>query len=368
MKTRSVLNQAICAARSGKHSKAVGLLVPQIYNYRDNWIFYYTLALASLYVGDAGAAREYSKSAYDISNAQTQVLLLLAALNIKRSETGRAIQYYLRILETDAGNKIALRGLAILKKHGGSERLNEWIESGKIKTLYPPYPPVPAKRSAVIPVIAFAVIGCGAFVAWKTGITARWTQGPQKMRAGFVESAMEQNGKEKLIDMEGAWEYVLTEKEVRHYYEKARTLFNEQRDDAARVEINRILNSNASESIKNKMRQLDGLLENSAFNTLRDRFSSAQVAGNPSLYRNCTVLWRGMAANITNEGSRTSFDLLVGYDTRARLEATVPVSFTKAVEVSAETPLEVLGSVVPTQSPPGYALNGIAIHQSILPQ
>jgi hypothetical protein len=52
-----------------------------------------------------------------------------------------------------------------------------------------------------------------------------------------------------------------------------------------------------------------------------------------------------MATNLKESDRTTDFDLLVGYDTKSKLEGIVPVRFDFAVPVDVERPLEVLGRI-----------------------
>lgn len=100
------------------------------------------------------------------------------------------------------------------------------------------------------------------------------------------------------------------------------------------------------------------------FDTLKDRYSYRDVQKEPVLYRDVHVAWKGMAANLRAEERATSFDLLVGYDTRNALEGIVPVRLEFAATVDVERPLEVLGRLVPVQGREGFRLEGLALHQA----
>ena len=366
MKRQSVLHTALSFARKKKYNKTVSVLIPEILNYQKSWPFFYTLSLASLHTGDIGGARVYAKTAYEISPSETKILLLLAVLNIKRSDTSRAVNFFLRVLDTDPQNRTAAHGLAVLKKYGGSDALGAWVESGKIKRLYPPFPVPASDRRRVFAAAAAIVLVAAAagFAVWKSGVY-RLLGDKQPQRNGFAESALEEREKQKLVETGGVSSYILTEKEIRDVYEKVRDYFNKRRDDAARREINRLLLSNASEAIKNKARILAAYLEQSSFNTLRDTFSYAEVAADPPLYNGCAVLWKGMAANIAIGEGGLSFDLLVGYDTKKKMEGRVFVHFVNLQTISDERPLEVLGSIVPAATADGFTIKGIAIHQKL---
>jgi hypothetical protein len=98
---------------------------------------------------------------------------------------------------------------------------------------------------------------------------------------------------------------------------------------------------------------------------MRDRFTFSEVEAEPYLFRDCSVIWRGMAANLETEDAATTFNLLVGYDTRTRLEGIARVRFSYAVSINTEKPLEVLGRVnlVPSGSRTDIELMGVAIHE-----
>jgi hypothetical protein len=112
-------------------------------------------------------------------------------------------------------------------------------------------------------------------------------------------------------------------------------------------------------------------MEPPGFDTLRDRFTYAEVMKEPPLYRDCYVIWRGMAANLESLQNITTFNFLVGYDTRTSLEGIVPVVFVNsAVPINTERPLEVLAKIIPVINPGGMdiRLEGVAVHQAGLLQ
>jgi hypothetical protein len=74
-----------------------------------------------------------------------------------------------------------------------------------------------------------------------------------------------------------------------------------------------------------------------------------------------------MATNLDEGENSTTFDFLVGYDTRSTLEGIVQAAFGFSVSVNPERPLEVLGRVIPVSTAAGedgIRLEGIALHQT----
>jgi hypothetical protein len=70
-----------------------------------------------------------------------------------------------------------------------------------------------------------------------------------------------------------------------------------------------------------------------------------------------------MATNFDPD-TGTTFDFLVGYDTRKVLEGIVPVVFNQAIPLNPERPLELLARIIPLGPEGPIQLEGIAIHQS----
>jgi hypothetical protein len=56
-------------------------------------------------------------------------------------------------------------------------------------------------------------------------------------------------------------------------------------------------------------------------------------------------------------------DLLVGYDTRQRLEGMVPLRFAQALDLDPQRPLQVLAKVVPVNG--AFELEGKSVYQPI---
>jgi hypothetical protein len=143
-------------------------------------------------------------------------------------------------------------------------------------------------------------------------------------------------------------------------------MFNAFRDDAAHVLLNRILESNAADGLKNRSRIIISYLETPGFDSFNrsDNVAFADAEKDPMLYNGVHVIWRGRAANINSTPSGATFDFLVGYDNKKTYEGIVQVTFDYAISINPERPLELLGRIIPVQSDRGIALEGVNFHQS----
>jgi tetratricopeptide (TPR) repeat protein len=367
MKLDPILSKATRLARRRNYDGAIKTLEPEVNRYYGSYWYHYLLGTACLYAGDFGGALTYFKLARDIKLRDPPVLLGMAVLYLRRGETDRAVDFYLEVQELDEHNRIAKKALRVIRKYAGLENLTRWIESGGLSGLYPPLPALPGIRKRIGISLGTILL----VLALTGGILIRLRVLPfmrDAGREGLSTSALAREEEEAPVEIGGSYRYVLTRNDVLNTYEEARNLFTHYRDEAAKVPLNRILESNASEAVKNKARILFSYTETPGFDTLRDRFAYGEIKKEPALYRDCYVIWRGMATNLDIQQNITTLDFLVGYDTRNTLEGIVPVVFNFSVAVNPGRPLEILGRVVPVLSAGASGqdirLEGVALHQA----
>jgi tetratricopeptide (TPR) repeat protein len=351
-----LFKKAIFLSRMGKYDDSIKMMEAEVIRYRDSHTYYYVLGLICLYAGDFGGAFTYFSRAKSIKLQDPLILLGLAAVFLRRGETDRALDLYLDVQDLDNGNSLAKNGLNIIRRYGGTDQFSAWLGKGKLASLYPPMPWTGIDlKPLIIPGIIAALV---------LGIALGIRQLPVNLRGGMQESVLEKAERDNPVEMAGgSVRYVLTADQVLSGYTQARELFNKFRDESAKREINRILESNASTPVKNKARLLKNYTREPGFDTLKDRFTYAEVSADPLLYRDCYVLWRGSAANVKMGFDKVSFDFLVGYDTRQVMEGAVSVELSFAADINTNEPLEVLGRVVPL-STGSFIIAGSGVHQS----
>jgi tetratricopeptide (TPR) repeat protein len=352
-----LLRKAVNLTRRKKYDESVKMLEVEVFRYQDSFSYYQILGITCLYAGDFGGAHTYLSKAKNIKFRSPQTLLGLAVLFLRRGETDRALDLYLDIQDMEPDNRIARKALKIIRKYSGGENLSAWIEQGKLATLYPPLP------KAGISISPVPFIAAGIILSILIGVFLGIKRIPVFQRGGLEASILEREERENPVETGGTYRYILTREQVLAGYNHARKLFNQYHDERAKLELNRILESNASPTIKNKALLLKGYMEIPGFDTLKDHFTYTEVSRDPFLYRDCFVLWRGSAANIKTGPEKTSFDLLVGYDTRTIMEGVVTVELVFPADINPIEPLEVLGYVVPA-AVDKFIISGTGIHQS----
>jgi tetratricopeptide (TPR) repeat protein len=355
-----------------KYSEAIRILENEAVRYQDSFRYYYLLGGACLRAGDFGGASTYFSRARKIRKRDVQVLLGLAAISLQRSDTAQAVEVYLEVQELDPGNDIAQRALDVIRRYGNSDEMNAWIEEGNLRRLFPPLPREPFSPRRIFAPVLGVVLGLAALggILFLTGLFRPFQD--RNGRTGYGETFLSDEERDAPVQPGGNVRYELSGGEVLAAYEKARRLFNDFRDEEAKVELNRILESNASEILRNRARIFLSYTETPSFASLKNSFDYQTVDADPFLYRDCYVIWEGLVQKVETGSNSTSFDLLVEYDERSVQQGNVPVvpvTFDYALNVNTTRPLRVLGRIIPVSDQEGkkIRLQGIALQQSQVP-
>ncbi len=330
--------------------------------YEENLEYYVTLGIACLYVGDIGASSSYFQLARKISLTDTRLLLGQAAIFLRRGDTARALQYYLEIKDNDPQNKTADAAMEFIRVNGNYDTICRWVDTGKIEQFYPPLGSNPDRIALVAVASTAFMLGCiFAFIFFPRG--QQYT-GPRADLTKLELSADEKSdAKEKDLSTQ-SYAFVLSNKEINRRYNDALKYFQAHRDNAAQIEVNMILNSDASVAVKKKARLLMGYFEIPDFDTISDVPSLTDVAANPALYLDCWVNWGGKISNaVTYEDGKYSCDFLVGDETLAKYEGTVRVHFDAAPAVDGGRAVKILGKI--SLEDGLVCLKGRAVYQSI---
>jgi len=367
MKFDPLLNKAARLAKKRDFENALKILKDEEDRYNGSFKYYYLYAVICLHSGGFVEALEYFRYARQIKMKDPSTLLGLAVLYLKRMNTVQAVDFYLDVQETDPKNRIAKKALAVIRRNSAAEDLSDWMTPERLSKLFPPVPSAAVSpRTVMTSALALAAI---FVIVFGILVKAKVLPSPFKTRnerpsAEFILSTQERSGP---VEIGGSYMYILTGDQAISLYDRALSLFTSYRDEAAKINLNRILESNASEALKNKSRLLISYMEVPGFDTFKmgDNSSYSDVKNEPAIYRDVYVIWKGMATNVEVTDEYTAFDLLVGYDTRRTLEGIVNVVFDSPVNINSERPLEVLGKVkLSFLSDIRISLEGVAIHQS----
>ncbi len=285
-------------------------------------------------------------------------MLALAALSVRRGETNKAVDYCLRVLEDRPKDRKARSFLSVLRTEGGPEGIAKLLETGRIERLYPGGRAIPR---FIVPSALVLVVLVAIYFAWPPAVSfIEAAARPRVARPEVAAVTLSRAEKDSPVQTGGTFRYVLTEEEALRSFEKAKDYFQAYRDNAAVIEINRLLGSNASAALKEKARTLRAFVGKPDFRTIRDAPDYAQAMTDPGLYDGTSVDWKGMAANVRSDGGSVTFDFLVGYQDKKKLEGLIKARISGA-EVPVDRPLEILATL--RMAVGGLGLDCAAIHE-----
>ena len=349
------LQKAETFYRQRKYLRAIRLLEPQVFRYRENFRFYYILGLSCIRSGDSSGARTYLDRALSIKPTNEASLLALAVVHLKRYEISDAIQCYLDVIDENPKSSAARRGLNLLKKNADREKLTPIIDSHRVDKLLPR-----ERRSAKPYLILMSVIIVGGAAS---AIAVRYLNNIRAAPREPIVSALSLLGVDSFLSDDADLSFALTTEEIEEAFTKAKTYFSDFRDNLVIREVNRIVRSNASPVVKERARTIRSYVTPPDFTTIRDSFSFDEVAGDPSLYYGTYVTWSGRVSNLAIDEKSLRFDLLVGYESNQVLEGVVPIIYDFGIDLSDGRPVEVLATI--EESGGSFSLRGVSIHKLV---
>lgn len=341
-RNRSGLKEAYKHYRARQFAELIRLLEPQVFLYRDNIEFYHLLGMSCLFTGDAGGAHSYLSRCMQLDPDHTNSMLGLAAAHLKRRETQEALRLWLEVLDSDPGNAKAKRGLNLVRSAESEGEILEKLNGGELYKLVP----TPGFRipGAALWAVAAIVVGTAAFL-FGPPLYQELADRVSAQREGADVVELEASG-DALLDYSGQFRVVLNEAELQSTMKDIQSYFNNYRDNMAMREINRVLNSNAAATVKQKVLLLSDYLSPPTFTDFRDNFTYADVTDQPWLYDGCWVRWRGRVSNLDVGSDEITFDFLVGYEDQRVLEGVVTARLDFAAEVEPGSSVELIGRVV----------------------
>lgn len=358
---RDVLVVAKKLMKRRRFDQAITVLQSRSEIYEDNFDYYLLFAIACLYVGDTGTASQYFQKARRIKITDTTLLIGQAALFLRRGDTDRALQYYLDVLDYEPGNKIAQSAMEFIRTKGDYSTICKWVDTGDIEQFYPPLGTNPYTIAGfVVPIIACVL---GILIVIHFVPVSRPEKGKRADLSALSLSVDERKNIQETNLASGAFSYLLSSSQINEAYEKAQSYFQQYRDNLAQIEINRILNSNASVAVKQKANLLMTYLEEPSFDTVKDVPLYKDVEKEPNLYLDCWVSWSGRISNVVQTENLFQCDFLVGYETMQTVEGIVPLKFTVVPTIENEKPITVLAKIVSENGK--MALQGKSVYQSV---
>ncbi len=358
------LKKAYRYLRAGKNGKVVSLLEPKVPMFLENFQFYYILGVACLRNGDNGGADTYLKRAVQVDRHAVAPRLFLASLALRKKDTTEAVRIWLGILDIEPSCPQAKRGLEKIRRISDSESMDAFLRKGRFSSLLPRIKPTLPLWLPMITLVLFAV--AAVYIMFKDDIAGRFERDSVVSREGLAHMFSDLNKETLVEEQPQGFIFNMSEDQILSSLKTAQSFFDSYQDDRARVEINRILYSNASENIKQRARILASYLKEPDFTDFSNIFDYSEVKKNPYLYDGCYIRWKGRMSNLEMRDPGMNFDFLVGYETAQLLEGIVPVYTDFQVRLDSALPMEILGRIE-VQDRQRFTIRVSSVHNTVEP-
>jgi len=342
-----------------KYAQIINTLEKKIFDYYDDVDFFHVLSSSYYQTGDLNGAHAFATRIINLAPQHLDANILLAAIYTKRGDYTKAVKHCLNVLDQNPEEPRAKLLLEQLRKNQTKDELKSWVQSRHFQKIRPRIPgkPLPIK-------LIFGLVFFSFLLFSLTFLISNWLaqrlqpRNPESIRPGIEERGI--SGLRELLKFDGAFDEILLASEIEQLFRQAQDLMLDYRDNEARVVLNRIINSNASEQVKSQALSLIELQSRPDFTSEFKSFSTSEIKSRPKIYNGVYVRWQGSVANLQVNETEIVFDFLVGYHEGRVLEAVVPSKIRFAVRINNGDPIDVLGRIVVQDN--SWFLDVMSIH------
>ena len=345
MAQESLLRQAWILYKQGRFSSALESLEPQVFQFREDPVFFRLMGLCCLRLGDWKGGETYLQRSRQLDDPpHRDTLLGLMAVAARRKDYTEAVKLGLGVLDQNPDDRTAKKGLARLRTALAAPEGAPGLDKDTLNQWLPPFRKHnPALRRWVVRILVGLAILVGLGLGTWGGLAlVGGLPQPREQRPGPGSLP---SGAADAIQPGASIALTLTPSEVNQGWDRARQAFQEYHDSRARYEINRLLLSNASSLVKEKARSLIPYLHAPDFSRPDDTSAYPDVKASPLLYEGCTVRWTGVISSLLSGDKAITFDLLLGYQDGQVVQGIVPVKLGFAALLKNSQVVEVLGRV-----------------------
>ncbi len=342
-----------------KYSEVISLLEKDIFQYYEDVEYFLVLGSSFFATGDLSGADAFFQRINKIDQKNIEALLGLCLISTIRGDVPKAVKKALEVLDILPHEPRASKILNILRKKISKDELRAWTHSRDFLKFYPKVPGKQPPYKALF-LTTFGLILVSTSILLFPWVSSTFFSGPkpENLRPGIKERGIE--GMTELIKFSGGFTEILRVDEIQALFKEIQDLLQEYRDNEARKLMNRLLRSNASDSVKEQVYALFELLQKPDFTSKIFPYTLKEISDDPGLYQGVFVRWQGSVANLEVLEENIIFDLLVGYHEGRILEGVAKAELGFAVRVDNGDPVDVLAQIKVSET--GWNLVVQSIH------
>jgi tetratricopeptide (TPR) repeat protein len=364
LKGEILLRQAIKKLREGqassRYKETEDLLFAYLEEKPDDLLARKLAGFCQIQRGRFEDAKESFQRVNSINRNDSEVMNALAYIALEGSDVDQAINCLLDAIYTDQNNQKLksnlekLRNIKDPKVFFSLTKPSDFVfvnipkESlwDKLRHFPSELVTLPQMRFFFV-LFILAAIGFAAYLSYPTLVN--WWQDHSFKRGlgrGRVKHVAIQDI-EKLVSERAHYNIRLSEEEVKRKFDMAKSFLEEKKRNRALILINELLNSNASDYIKERILILQGFVPEANSENLDFVPPVQDVIKIPFLYKGVAVYWSGTAVNLEHkERKETVFDLLINFVDQALVEGIAETHYTGFQNVFNGDKVVVFGEII----------------------
>lgn len=344
MKKRKSTNkkQGLKFFRKKQWVRAVSSLEKALREDNNDHEIYLYLGYASLFSADLDGARRYMKSGLLIKEDDEDLLKGLAYIYLKDDRIEDAISLWGEILEKNPKDRMIKRSLERLRE---TEDIANFIENARHQDFLSLKAPFAIKfRPYLMSIgITLGMLALGILFyttpAYKLVLEKFYPEIAELER--FTLSGVEEMSQP---ETEGVL-YSFTDQEIESGFVRIKRYIYKGKINTAIISLNKLMLSNASPVVKEKLKILYTFLDPPDDPRAIDynpRYY--EIVKEPSAFKGVYVLWKGRIANLEREKDAAYFDLLVNYEDEDTIEGIVHVRINGVYRIENRQKIELFGA------------------------
>lgn len=326
--------------RKKQYTKAISFLEKALRERKGDPEVHLFLGYSSLFTGDVEGARRYFRSGLLANENNVELMKGLAFVYLKDERIEDAISLWGEVLEQRPRDRKIKRAIRQLREAEGIER---FAESAKLKDFLSIGPPVYVKLQPYL--IALSVF-CGLLIV---GTVFYTTPLYKKTLERFYPEIVRLNeiqfpSGEPISTEDGEALYSFSEKEIATSFSRIKRYIYKNRVNTALIELNRMMLSNASPVVKEKLEILYTFIQPPDPLSIDYNPRYYEIIKEPGVFRGVYVLWTGKIANLQKDKNGAEFDLLVSYEDQDTIEGIAHVVISGTFYIENRQNVELFGT------------------------